>query len=127
MGRFGALLFAGAIGCAVACTSAKGPDADRKTEAPSGSHAVVPDRKAWSEAQVSQLALPAGFEVKAFATGLGNVRNLAVADNGDIYITRRAENDVMLLRDRDGDAKAEERRIVASGIYQINGITLWQK
>lgn len=46
----------------------------------------------------ASLQVPKGFRVTAFATGLGNIRILAVASNGDIYATRRHEGDVILLR-----------------------------
>lgn len=64
-------------------------------------------------ASVARLKVPAGFKVEMWATELGNARLLAVADNGSVYLTRRSEGDVVMLRDTDGDGKADARKIVA--------------
>lgn len=75
----------------------------------------------------SALGVPDGFEVTRFAERLGNLRMLAVAPNGDIYATRRAEGDVILLRDtnRDGNADGEPevvaRRAGAHGLAIHDG------
>jgi glucose/arabinose dehydrogenase len=56
---------------------------------------------------------PQGYTVSVFAKDLGNPRILAVADNGNVYVTRRAEGDVLLLRDGNGDGVADEQKTVA--------------
>lgn len=70
--------------------------------------AVKPDA-----ASLARLEVPQGFKVEMFAQGLGNARLLAVADDGTVYLTRRAEGDVVMLRDKDGDGRAEMQRVVA--------------
>jgi Raf kinase inhibitor-like YbhB/YbcL family protein len=60
------------------------------------------------------LELPEGFEVAAFAEDLVNPRMLAVADDGSVYVTRRDVGDVLLLKDTDGDGRADEQVTVAS-------------
>jgi len=70
--------------------------------------AVKPDA-----ASLARLEVPQGFNVGMFAQGLGNARLLAVADDGTVYLTRRAEGDVVMLRDTDGDGRAEMQRTVA--------------
>ncbi len=62
---------------------------------------------------LAKLQIPAGFRIEMFAQGLGNARLLAVADDGTVYLTRRAEGDVVMLRDADGDGRAEIQRTVA--------------
>ena len=62
----------------------------------------------------SQLDVPPGFEVQVFAEGLINPRMLAVHDNGTVYVSRRKLGDVLMLRDTDGDGRADERRVVAN-------------
>lgn len=71
--------------------------------------ALKPDARS-----VARLHLPPGFTVSMWASDLGNARLLAVAEDGTVYLTRRAEGDVVLLRDTDGDGKADQRRIVVS-------------
>lgn len=63
-------------------------------------------------ATMARLQVPPGFKVEMFAQGLGNARLLAVADDGTVYLTRRAEGDVVMLRDADGDGRAEMQRTV---------------
>src|SRR5690606_39949787 len=64
--------------------------------------------------------------VDVFATGMGNPRMMAVAPDGGVYITRPRTGDVVLLRDRDGDGRADEQSVVVSGIEGVHGIALHQ-
>lgn len=64
-------------------------------------------------ATMARLEVPHGFKVEMFAQGLGNARLLAIAEDGTVYLTRRAEGDVVMLRDADGDGRAEVQRTVA--------------
>ncbi len=58
--------------------------------------------------------MPDGFKVEVFARDLVNPRMLAVSPAGNLYATRRSVGDVVLLKDEDGDGKAETVRTVAS-------------
>ncbi len=74
---------------------------------------------------MERLQLPEGFEVNIFAQNLGNVRWMAVAPDGTIFVTRRMEGDVIALADQDGDGVADspEVNVVASDIPYAHGIT----
>ena len=65
------------------------------------------------------LRLPKGFCALVVADGLGPVRNLAVAPNGDVFAARRLRDGegggVLALRDVDGDGRADERRTFGEG------------
>jgi glucose/arabinose dehydrogenase len=50
---------------------------------------------------------PAGFEVTLFASGLSHPRHLIVAANGDVLLAEPSEDQITLLRDADGDGRAE--------------------
>jgi len=63
---------------------------------------------------VSQLRMPAGFAINRFAEDLVNPRMIAVSDDGTVYVTRQQMGDVLMLRDTNGDGKADERRVVAN-------------
>jgi Raf kinase inhibitor-like YbhB/YbcL family protein len=77
-------------------------------------HIHEPDPRPPLPGDTAALRLPEGFVVSRFAERLGNLRMLAVAPNGDIYATRRATGDVILLRDADGDGRADgEPQVVA--------------
>lgn len=92
--------------------------------------AIVEPRAVKPSAEtLARLQVPAGFKVSIFADGLGNARLLAVAADGSIYLTRRAEGDVMLLRDTDSDGRADVVRQVAKrpGMHgiAISGSTVY--
>jgi glucose/arabinose dehydrogenase len=56
------------------------------------------------------LTLPAGFCAQVVADGLGSLRHLAVAANGDVYIALQGQAEkggVVALRDANGDGKFE--------------------
>lgn len=57
---------------------------------------------------------PEGFKVEVFARDLINPRMLAVSQNGIVYATRRSLGDVIMLKDGDGDGKADSPVTVAS-------------
>ena len=73
--------------------------------------------------RIANLAVPAGFTVTVFAQGLDNARMLA-ENNGFIYVTRRAQGDVIALRDENGDGKAEPFIIATQGLTQVQGIVI---
>jgi glucose/arabinose dehydrogenase len=51
--------------------------------------------------------VPDGFTVTAFATGLEHPRRLLVLPNGDVLVAEQRVGHVTLLRDGDGDGRAE--------------------
>jgi glucose/arabinose dehydrogenase len=77
-------------------------------------HVNKPSKLQPSEAQIKRLTVPDGFDVRVFARDLGNPRIIAVAGNGLVYVTRRETGDVLMLRDENGDGKADEQVVVAS-------------
>jgi Raf kinase inhibitor-like YbhB/YbcL family protein len=69
-------------------------------------HVFKPAKVEATPDKVAQIKAPPGFKVTLFATGLKNARVLAVAPNGNIYLSRRDQGDVLLLR---MDAKGEQQ------------------
>ena len=55
----------------------------------------------------ARLKVPAGYRVNVFAQGLKNSRFISVAVNGDLYVNRNSQADVIRLRDRNGDGVAD--------------------
>ncbi|WP_460911740.1 PQQ-dependent sugar dehydrogenase [Spirosoma areae] len=66
-----------------------------------------------TDARVAQLKVPAGFTITKFAEKAGNPRMMAVAPNGDVYVSDRTKGTVMLVRDANKDGKAELIKDVA--------------
>lgn len=78
----------------------------------------------FSADKLARLKVPAGFEIKVMATGLGNARMMLVMPDGGIYLTRRQQGDVYYLKDvnKDGKIEARERRRVAQNIKLAHGL-----
>jgi glucose/arabinose dehydrogenase len=72
----------------------------------SGNPACAPDN--------AGLTLPAGFCAQLFADSLGRPRHMVVAPNGDVFAARR-NGGIMILRDTNGDGKADVRETFYSG------------
>jgi glucose/arabinose dehydrogenase len=71
------------------------------------------------------LEVPAGFSVDVFAEGVEGARQMALGDDGIIYIgTRRTGENGKLYAviDSDNDFKADEVTVVASGLRMPNGV-----
>ncbi|MCC5661961.1 sorbosone dehydrogenase family protein [Nostoc sp. XA010] len=87
---------------------------------------ATPQKIEFQESLLQQLQLPPGFEISVFAKDLGNPRNLAIAPNGTVYVTRRKQGDVIALLATNQDGRAKEIRTVAKGLKFVNGITIHQ-
>jgi glucose/arabinose dehydrogenase len=68
--------------------------------------------------------VPEGFTVTLFAEGFGHARWLAAGPAGAIYLAEPRAGQVWLLRDGDGDGRAEERRVVAAGLQLPHGLAV---
>ena len=72
------------------------------------------------------LHLPAGFEASVFAEGdFRNVRWMALAPNGDVFVTDAGAARVIVLRDTDNDGKADARFVFATGMTLPFGLAFW--
>ena len=88
-------------------------------------HSFRPEPRPASEELIKTLTVPEGFLLEVFASDLGNVRMMAMATDGTLYVTRPGSNDVIALADRNGDGRADGApRVVASDLTQVHGIAL---
>lgn len=108
-----ALAFAGTTFWGTRVVRAFERDLSNPVDATIQAHVYVPTRLPATDALVRQLRLPDGFRIQKFADNLENPRMLAVADDGSVYVTRRQKGDCVLLRDTNGDGKADVRKVVA--------------
>ncbi|ADV68103.1 PQQ-dependent sugar dehydrogenase [Deinococcus maricopensis] len=94
-------------------------------QTPQTLNATINEPKAlgFTPEQLARLRVPAGFTVKVFAKDVGNARMMQVMPDGTVYLTRRKQGDVMMLRDTDKDGAADVQQIVAQNLNFINGIT----
>jgi glucose/arabinose dehydrogenase len=73
---------------------------------------------------------PKGFEVSEFAIDMRNPRKIVTAPNGDIFVAesmpdRNQPGRIKVLRDADGDGKAEKIEVFASGLRRPFGIAFY--
>ncbi|WP_372397449.1 PQQ-dependent sugar dehydrogenase [Azospirillum sp. HJ39] len=68
------------------------------------------------------LKAPRGFTVTLFRDRLENARNLLVLPNGDVLVARQRPGVLTLLRDADGDGRAELAQSWAEGFDQPFGL-----
>ena len=67
--------------------------------------------------QPGQMPLaPPGFRVSLFAEGLDHPRNLVVTPDGTVFLAQSNEDEITLLRDRDGDGRAEQQTAFVTGL-----------
>jgi glucose/arabinose dehydrogenase len=67
---------------------------------------------------------PKGFTVSIYATGLTLPRFMAVAPNGDVFLSERLASKVTLLRDSKGTGAADERFTFAEGLHNPSGVAV---
>ena len=66
--------------------------------------------------------VPEGFDVTLVAENLEGPRQLLVLPNGDLLVAMQASGSLMLLRDADGDGRAEWIQRWAAGFDRPNGL-----
>ena len=73
---------------------------------------------------LNRLKVPEGFKVFVAASGLGKPRMMYVAPDGALYVTRRDQGDVLLLRDTDGDGRFDDMMPVVVKFMGVHGIAV---
>ena len=94
------------------------------TEVQITTNVFKPNKVLPTSERIGQLKLPEGFKAMPFAQGLGNARIVAVSDQGFIYVSRREEGDVLLLKDENGDGKADEAPVQVAARAQAHGLAI---
>ena len=68
------------------------------------------------------LKVPPGFRAALFAQGFEKPRLMAVAENGDVFLSDTRAGRVYVLPDRDGDGRADRKIVFASGLDRPHGL-----
>ena len=71
---------------------------------------------------LSDLKMPPGFRIELYAEGLPSARQIAVGAKGTVFVGSRGARNVYALVDRNRDHKADEVKVIASGLTQPSGI-----
>jgi glucose/arabinose dehydrogenase len=67
---------------------------------------------------------PSGLHVEVFARDLGTPRTLLALEDGTILVSRPELNDVVALRDRNGDGRADEMRTAVASVERAHGLAM---
>jgi glucose/arabinose dehydrogenase len=69
--------------------------------------------------------VPRRFSISAFASGLSDPRWMALAPNGDVFLAEPGAGKITLLRDANGDGKAEATYTFARGFDRPHGLAFY--
>ena len=94
------------------------------TRAASMNNTFKPDKVEPTDARLRAIRTPAGVNVNVFASGLKNPRMIAVAPSGAVYVTRRDQGDVVMLRDADDDGRADGAPTVVASRAGAHGLAI---
>jgi len=68
------------------------------------------------------ITLPEGFRIDVYAQDVANARQMALGDDGVLYVGSRGAGMVYAVIDTDGDFRAETVRIIARGLNLPTGV-----
>ena len=71
---------------------------------------------------LDKIKLPKGFSITLFADNVPNARSMTLGKDNTIFVGSMASGNVYALQDVDKDGKADQRYIIASGLYSPNGV-----
>ncbi|OGG05144.1 MAG: hypothetical protein A3F83_02935 [Candidatus Glassbacteria bacterium RIFCSPLOWO2_12_FULL_58_11] len=72
---------------------------------------------------LEKIKLPPGFRISLFADNVPGARSMALSPGGTLFVgSRDNAGRVYALLDRDGDYRAEEVHVIASGLNEPNGV-----
>ncbi|MCI0532694.1 PQQ-dependent sugar dehydrogenase [bacterium] len=69
-------------------------------------------------------SVPEGFAVSLFVDNLESPRDIAVNPSGGFLVSEMGEGKITLVRDSDGDGKAEDRKVLIDSLNNPHGIAL---
>ena len=85
---------------------------------------VKPDKVEATAERIAALKVPAGFKVSVFASGLKNIRIIAVAPDGTIYVSRRDQGDVLMLKDANNDGRPDGPPVTVASRAGAHGLAI---
>jgi Raf kinase inhibitor-like YbhB/YbcL family protein len=118
-----AVLALGFLGWAAVCLSVQAQQGDG-TRTGATTHTFKPDKVPATADRLARLKAPEGFKVTPFATGLKNARILAVSPDGTVYVSRRDQGDVLMLKDTDGDGRADGPPVMVANRPGAHGLAI---
>ncbi len=72
--------------------------------------------------KLALIRLPPGFEIALYATGVENARQMALGDEGTVFVGSRSAGKVHAVVDADGDGVADAVYLVDDGLEMPSGL-----
>lgn len=76
----------------------------------------------FSQLYIEDLVVPDGFKITLFAKDVVNARQLALGDNGTVFVGSRKEGKVYALVDHDNDGKADKQYLIDKDLNMPSGV-----
>src|SRR5499426_3687141 len=73
-------------------------------------------------AEMSDISLPPGFRIAVYAAEVPNARQMALGPSGVVFVGSRSEGKVYAVVDKNGDNRAEQVFVLASGLNEPSGV-----
>ncbi|WP_372943010.1 sorbosone dehydrogenase family protein [Shewanella sp.] len=71
---------------------------------------------------LDKIQLPAGFTIDLYAENVENARQMALGENGTVFVGSRKAGKVYALIDNDNDFKADKKIIIAKDLFMPSGL-----
>ncbi|WP_225586714.1 sorbosone dehydrogenase family protein [Algoriphagus sp. Y33] len=81
---------------------------------------AISDAKA--DVKLDKIKLPQNFKIEVWAAAIPNARQLAISEDGIVFVGNRQEDKVYAVIDEDGDGKADTKFTLAEGLNMPNGV-----
>ena len=75
-----------------------------------------------AKVHLDEIELPAGFEIRIFADGVENARQMALGDNGTVFVGSRSAGKVHALVDADQDRVVDQLVLIDDDLYMPSGV-----
>lgn len=75
---------------------------------------------------LNKIRLPEGFSIEIWVDGVENARQMALGDQGTLFVGSRRAGKVHAITDTDGDGRHDQVRLIASKLNLPSGLTFHQ-
>ncbi|WP_057940029.1 PQQ-dependent sugar dehydrogenase [Algoriphagus resistens] len=77
---------------------------------------------ALAEVKLDKIKLPENFKIEVWAADIPNARQMAISEDGIVFVGNRQEDKVYAIIDEDDDGKADTKFILAEDLNMPNGV-----
>ncbi|WP_306422255.1 sorbosone dehydrogenase family protein [Algoriphagus sp. AGSA1] len=75
-----------------------------------------------ADVKLDKIKLPANFKIDVWAADIPNAREMAISEEGVVFVGSRQEGNVYAVIDEDGDGKADIKFTLAEDLQMPNGV-----